>query len=56
MTQQDEAATYDRLIPETGHANWDLGIGSAGTGWLLNELIRRRQFAVQQSLTSLITS
>ena len=56
MTQQDEAATYDRLIPEAGHANWDLGIGSAGTGWLLNELIRRRQFAVQQSLSSLITS
>lgn len=55
VRQQDDQATYERLIAEAGHANWDIEIDSDGTGWLLNELIRQQRPVSQHCLTSLLT-
>lgn len=42
VRQQDDPQTYDRLVAEAGHANWDIEIDAVDTGWLLQELLRRR--------------
>ena len=55
VRQQDNHATYDALIAEAGPANLDIDIDSVGTGWLLNELLRRRQPASDRCPTSLLT-
>jgi len=55
VLKEDDPAPYERLVAEAGNANWDIEIGSIGTGWLLKELIRRPQFEVRSCPTSLIT-
>ena len=54
VRQQDNHATYDALIAEAGPASLDINIDSVGTGWLLNELLRR-QHASDRCPTSLLT-
>ncbi len=46
---------YEALVVEAGDANWDVNIGSIGTGSLLNELIKRPRFNVGRCPTALIT-
>lgn len=55
ILKEENPVLYERLITEAGHANWDIDIGSVGTGWLLNELIKRPEFNVHRCPTSLIT-
>jgi hypothetical protein len=55
VKQADNASLYDRLVLEAGHPNWDIGVGSVGTDWLLNELIARPEFKVHRCPTALIT-
>ncbi|TXI01818.1 MAG: hypothetical protein E6Q73_06555 [Pseudorhodobacter sp.] len=61
VRQRDDSATYDRLVAEAGPANWDIEIGSVGTGWLLAELLRRPELldhqgtADQRCATRLLT-
>lgn len=55
VRQQDDQATYEALIAEAGHANWDIEIDNVGTGWLLDELLRRQQPASKRCPTSLLT-
>lgn len=55
VLKNDEPTLYESVISEAGHANWDIDIGSVGTGWLLDELIRRPEFEVHRCRTSLIT-
>lgn len=55
VRQQDHQATYEALIAEAGHANWDIEIDSVGTGWLLDELLRRRQPTSKRCPTSFLT-
>lgn len=55
ILQQDDRATYEALIAEAGHANWDIEIDSVGTGWLLDELIRRQQPTIKRCPTPLVT-
>lgn len=55
VRKNDDPVLYESLIAEAGHANWDINIGSIGTGSLLNELIKRPQFDVGRCPTSLIT-
>lgn len=55
ILKEDNPELYERLITEAGHANWDIDVGSVGTGWLLNELIKRPEFKVHRCPTSLIT-
>lgn len=52
---QDDRATYKALIAEAGHANWDIGTGSYGTGFLLKELLRRRAPDRPRCPTALLT-
>ena len=55
VRKNDDPVRYESLIAEAGHANWDINIGSIGTGSLFNELIKRSQFDVDRCQTSLIT-
>jgi hypothetical protein len=55
IKQDEDAALYEGLLAEAGHANWDFGAGSLGTGWLLNELIKRPEFKVHRCPTALMT-
>ncbi|MBC9247550.1 hypothetical protein H4P12_12730 [Paracoccus sp. 11-3] len=54
IRQQDHQAAYEALIAEAGPANLDIEIDSAGTGWLLNELLEQRP-ASERCPTSLVT-
>ncbi len=54
VRQREEFDTYERLITEAGPTNWDIEVDSVGTGWLLNELIRRQGPAKQRCATSLV--
>lgn len=55
ILKEESPVLYERLIAEAGHANWDIDIGSVGTGWLLNELIKRPEFNAHRCPTALIT-
>ncbi len=55
VLKKDDPTLYEKLVAEAGHANWDFGSGSFGTGYLLNELIKRPQFQGHRCPTSLIT-
>ena len=55
ILKNDFPRLYEKLVAEAGHANWDIGTGSIGTGWLLHELIERPEFDVKLCPTSLIT-
>lgn len=54
VRHEDNQPTYDVLIAEAGPASFDIEIDSVGTGWLLNELLRR-QHASDRCPTSLLT-
>lgn len=55
VRQQDDKATYEALTANAGHANWDIEIDSVGTGWLLDELIRRQRHTIKRCPTSFLT-
>jgi hypothetical protein len=55
VRQRDDPQTYDRLVAEAGHANWDIEIDAVGTGWLLQELLRRRAPDRPRCPTALLT-
>jgi hypothetical protein len=55
VKQAENDALYKQLVAAAGHANWDFGSGSFGTGWMLNELIKRPEFNVHRCPTALIT-
>lgn len=52
---KENPALYDRLIAEAGHANWDFGTGSIGTGIFYQELAKRPGFEARRCPTALIT-
>lgn len=51
----DQPAQYEALVAEAGPANWDIDINNVGTGWLLDELIKRPGFDVYRCPTALLT-
>jgi hypothetical protein len=55
VRQQNDKATYEALTANAGHANWDIEIDSVGTGWLLDELIRRQQHTIKRCPTWFLT-
>lgn len=55
VKQAENDALYKKLVAEAGHANWDFGSGSFGTGWVINELMKRPEFNVHRCPTALIT-
>lgn len=55
VKQAENDALYKKLVAEAGHANWDFGSGSFGTGWVMNELMKRPEFNVHRCPTALIT-
>ena len=55
ILERDDPTRYQRLVAEAGPANWDLGTGHFGTGWLLSELQKRPAFGHHWCQTSLIT-
>jgi hypothetical protein len=46
---------YESIVADAGHANWDIGTGSYGTGYLLMELIRTGRFPKEWCRTRLVT-
>lgn len=55
IQQADNSAAYDQIIATAGPANWDLGQGSIGPEWMVQELIKRPEFHAKRCPTALIT-
>lgn len=55
VRQRDDPRTYDRLVAEAGPANRGIKIDAVGTGWLLEELLRRRAPERPRCPTALLT-
>ncbi|WP_350335552.1 hypothetical protein [Coralliovum pocilloporae] len=53
--KKDDPYLYQRLVSESGSANWDIDVSSIGTGALLNELFERPDFSSHKCQTNLIT-
>lgn len=55
VRQSEDNTLYKKLVADAGHANWDFGTGSFGTGWLLNELLKKPEVTSHRCPTALIT-
>lgn len=55
IQQADNSAAYDQIIATAGPANWDLGQGSIGPEWMLQELIKRPEFHAKRCTTALFS-
>jgi hypothetical protein len=55
VIQGETPELYQRLIGESGHANWDYGRGSYGTEILLRWLSERPGYGARRCPTALIT-
>lgn len=44
VLKDDDPSAYKAIVAQAGKANWDIGTGSYGTGWLLYKLMESPRF------------